>query len=296
LKPAVGGGPIDTSVAIAEAPNGLHVRADGMVFSLDPGTTITASVFASRFGAPYPQARIKVIYDPYQLQAAPFGGAAPPGTPPEAVQFPDVIVADDDGVAALPIFARAPGNPRDFIDGQVYGIRPMLEETTAPGALYPFNMWEFVSVLVFDTFEADEPPTWWGSLQPIFQQYANLYPIMGDVVDLSDYDSVCSMRDMMLLAFELPVTNPNSMPVTRDMSTAKRNAILRWLRDVGPDGKPLLGPVPPPPTARAGLAPQPTALSSSDDGDARPGIDPSQGGKAVALPRRLAFRAGARTR
>jgi hypothetical protein len=300
-KPAPGGGPNDTAVAIAEPPNGLHVRADEFVYYLDPGATATATLWASTFGQPYAQARIRVIHDPYQLQGPPFGGAAPPGIPPEAVQFPAVIVADGNGIAALPIVARAPGNPRDFIDGQVYGVRPMLEETVPPGAEYPFNIWEFVSVLVFDTFVADEPPTWRGSLQPIFQQYANLYPLMDDIVDLADYESVCAMREMMLLAFEQPVDNPNSMPVTRDLSTAKRNAILRWLREVGPDGKPLLGPVPP-----AAAAPPPVspvrafaavgAASVEADGDGGAAADPSKGGKAAALARRLAFTGGPRVR
>jgi hypothetical protein len=283
--------PAGAAVAISEAPNGLHVRADEFVYRLDPGATATVKVYASTYGQPYPQARIKVIHDPYQLQAAPFGNAPPPGVPEGAVDFPAEIVADATGVAWLPIYSRDPGNPRDFIDGQVYGIRPMLAETVAPGAIYPFNMWEFVSVLVYDAFVPDDPPTWWGSLQPIFQQYANLYPIMGDFVDLAAYEDVCRMREMMLLAFEQSTRSPNSMPVTRDLSTAKRAAILKWLRDVGPDGKPLLGPVPSPAAAAApaATAPAPPAAAAPAPDSAPPPVDPSQGGKAVAMARRLAF-------
>jgi hypothetical protein len=293
--------PGGTAPAIAEAPNGLHCRADQFVFYLDPGQTVSAQVYASQFGQPYAKARIEVILDPYQLQGAPFDYAPSPGIPPQAVEFPDTIVADGNGFAALPITGHDPGNPRGYIDGQVYGIRPMLEETVAPGAVYPFNMWEFVSVLVFDAFVPDEPPTWWGSIQPIFQQYANLYPIMGDIVDLADYDSVCQMREMLLLAFELTVSNPNSMPVTRDLSTAKRNAILRWLRDVGPDGRPLLG-IPPKPAPAAGD--MGTAGSTPDPRAAQvalapPGAEPAapdepgpapDGGKAAAVRQRLAFK------
>jgi hypothetical protein len=283
LKPFAGG----TAVAIAEPPGGLHVRADQFVYLLDPGATATVQLYASRFGAPYPQATIKVIHDPYQLQGPPFGGVVAPGVPAGAVDFPDELVADADGMASLPIFSRDPGNPREFLDGQVYGVRPMLAETVAPGAAYPFNVFEFVSVLVFDTFVPDEPPTWWGSLQPIFQQYANLYPVMDDLVDLADYESVCDMREMMLLAFELPVGDPNSMPVTRDLSSAKRAAILRWLRNLGPDGKPLLGPVPPP--AAPATSPLRALAAVAPDGEAAPrGAHPHQGAKAAAMTRRLA--------
>jgi len=234
-----------------------------------------------------------VIHDPYQLQ--PFGNAPPPGEPPEAVEFPATVVANAHRIASLPIFSRDPGNPRGYIDGQVYWIRPMLEETIAPGAGYPFNLWEFVSVLVFDPFVPDEPPTWQGSLHPIFQQYANLYPLMADIVDLADYDSVCEMREMLLLAFEQPISSPNSMPVTRDLSRAKRTAILRWLRTLGPDGKPLRGPLPSPAaTEPAPRARRLAALAETVDGGLA-GVDPGQGGKAAALARRLAFNSDARS-
>jgi hypothetical protein len=178
----------------------------------------------------------------------------------------------------------APGNPRAFIDGQVYGVRPILE-SALPAEGY--NPWDFVSLLVFDEFTPDEPPTWWGtpqgSLQPIFQQYANLYPIMQDFLDLGDYDSVCAHAGLLQLAFSLPLEDPNSMPITRDLSPAKRKAILRWLSEPGPDGKPRKGvepPPPPPPTATL----QPLALPSAPDGK------PLRGGKTIAMSRRLFLR------
>ena len=275
-------------IAVAEPASGLHCRADHFVYRLDAGQTAKVEVWASAFGRPYPNAPITVIQDPAQIQAqaqfATMPGDAPwpaAAEPPEAVGFPHTIVTDARGIASLPIFTRDPGNPRGYIDGQVYGIRPMLEETVAPGAQYPFNVWEFISVHVYDAFVADEPPTWNRSIHPIFQQYANLYPLMGDIVDLGDYDSVCGMREMLLLAFELPITNPNSMPVTRDLSQAKRTAILRWLSTLGPDGKPLRGPLAPPAAAPAPRT-RPAAASETA------AVDPSRGGKAAALARRMA--------
>jgi hypothetical protein len=285
LRPEAGG----RSVAIAEPATGLHCRADEFVYRLDAGETATVEIWASQWGQPYPNARINVIHDPYQLQPAPFGNAPSPGVPQDAVEFPETVVADANGIALLPIFARDPGNPRGFIDGQVYGVRPMLQETTAPGATYPFNVWEFVSVVIFDPFVPDEPPTWRGSLHPIFQQYANLYPLMADIVNLADYDSVCKMREMLLLAFEQPISSPNSMPATRDLSRAKRTAILRWLRTLGTDGNPLRGPLPPP--AVTGPAPRTrrlAAVAEPGDGSAA-AIGARRGGKASALARRLAF-------
>lgn len=282
LKPAPGG----TALAIAEPATGLHCRADQFVYTLDAGQTATVAVWASQFGQPYAGAQISVVADPGQLQ--PYPGAPAPAVPAEAIDFPDTIVADGNGVAALPIFSRDPGNPRGYIDGQIYGVRPVLAETAAPGDAYPFNIWEFVSVLVWDVFEPDEPPTWLGSLQPIFQQYANLYPLMADIVNLADYDSVCDMREMLLMAFEQPIASPNSMPATRDLSMAKRRAILRWLRNLGPDGKPLLGRLvapdtaAPAPAARAALAGPP-----GEGGEPPADAEPPRGGKAEAATRRL---------
>ena len=65
------------------------------------------------------------------------------------------------------------------------------------------------------------------------------------IVDLGSYDSVCANVRTLELAFGLPIDDPNSMPVTRDLSPTRRKAILRWLREPGPDGKPRKGTPPP---------------------------------------------------
>lgn len=273
-----------TQVAIAESPGGVYVRADEFVFRLDAGEEATARLYATRLGKPYGGARVITIFDPSQLQA--FGPAPDVATPPDALDYPVLVVAGDDGVASLPIRATDPGNPRRFLDGQVYGLRPVLEETIySPAGPYPFNQWMFISLLVFDAFTPDEPPTWHGSMRPIFQQYFNLYPVMERILDLSDYESVSQRRDLLLLSFGLGEGDPNAMPVTRDLSEAKRRAILRWLSDVGPDGKPLLGAAPPQPAAA------PRARAATGEEPAAP-ERPERGGKAAAASRRLAVRFG----
>jgi len=79
-------------------------------------------------------------------------------------------------------------------------------------------------------------------IQPIFEQYGNLYPIMSKhLVDLGDYDSVVKHLKILELAFSLPIENPNYMPVTRDLSGHKREMILKWMRSPGEAGLPLKG-------------------------------------------------------
>jgi hypothetical protein len=270
-----------TSVAIAEASNGTYVRADRFVFRLNPGDTARVHLYATQFGQRYEGARILSVFDPSQLQpGSPLGPAPPVGTPTAAVDFPARVIADKDGFAELAIHVGDPGPVRDYIDGQLYGVRPILEENLDYGAGYNFDPWEFVSLLVWSGFAEESPPTWFGSIEPIFLQYANLYPVMKPIVDLKNYESVCANVHILRLAFGLPVEDPNSMPVTRDLSDAKRKAILRWLSEPGPDGKPLKG-TPPGPVAAAAM--RQAAVPEADE-------SPLRGGKAMAASRRLMLR------
>lgn len=242
--------------ALQEDESGTYVRADQFVYRLNPGEKARVKLYATTFGKPYQQARIISILDPSQLEPLAPGlldqHVAPPpvAQPITAINFPSRVVTDEHGVAVLPIEARDPGNPRDYIDGQVYGVRPILEEWLIPGAQHTFNIYHFISLLVWDTFAPTDPPTWWGtnekdSIQSIFQQYANLYPVMKQFLDLSEYDSVCQHRKLLLLAFGLDLGDPNSMPVARDLSTAKRQAIITWLSNLDAEGKPHRGTPPP---------------------------------------------------
>ena len=272
------------TLAIAEPPTGVFVRADQFVFRLNPGDEEPVHIYATQFGQPYPEAAVITIRVPEQLQTFSYLGKPPhPATPADAIFYETRIVTNKHGIAELAVRARDPGKPRDYIDGQVYAICPVLEETiVSPAAPYPFNQWNFISILVWSGFQADEPPTWLGSIQPIFQQYANLYPVMQRFLDLGSYESVCENIRLLTLAFGLDPANPNSMPVTRDLSAAKRDAILRWLTEPGDDGMP-----------RKGAARE--ADGTSRAAPARPELPerrtyriapPSQGGKTSAASRR----------
>jgi hypothetical protein len=196
------------------------------------------------------------------------------------------VVTDKRGRARLRLHAGDPGRPRDYIDGQVYALYPVLESTiVSPGDPYPFNQWNFVSVLVWSGFQPDEPPTWHGAVEPVLRQYANLYPVMRDFLDLGDYEQVCAQAKQLAIPFGRGIDDPGSMPVTRDLSAAKRETLLRWLTRPGADGKPLLG------TPRAPA--DPGTLPAAPAADAQPPggqVSPRQGGKAAAASRRPAAR------
>ncbi|MDQ3742218.1 MAG: hypothetical protein M3389_14870 [Actinomycetota bacterium] len=265
-------------LAIAEPPGGLYCRADGFVFRLDPGESAEVRVVATKYGKPYANAEIVAALDPSQLQQGP--GAPPVAVPEAALTFAKTgVKTAGDGVATLTITASDPGNPRGYIDGQVYGVRPGLAETADPKLAYPFNPWDFVSLLVYDAFDVANP-TWVDDLQPIFQQYADLYPVMARFLDLSSYEEVVAKRRILLYVFALPLGDPNSMPVTRDVSNAKRAAILRWLQQ---DPPPHGGDAPAPSgemrvAAAPGASPVP-----------RPQVEraPSPGGKTTAAANKV---------
>lgn len=255
--------------AAAEDPKGLHVRADQFVFRLDPGETAKATLYATQFGAPLANAEIAVTDDPGGLQ----GGAATA----DAIQFDTQVTADAQGVATLEITAADPGRPRDYIDGQVYAVFPSLPEATT------FNPADFISLLVFSGFPLHGAPTW-QLLQPIFQQYANLYPVMSRFLNLADEQSVRASRDLLLLSFKLGIDDPNTMPVTRDLSAAKRAAIVEWLESL-PAGEPPPVPGEAPSPLPTPAPAEPVARTASAEEASFETLN-LRGGKEAALARR----------
>jgi hypothetical protein len=217
---------------LAEAENGIWVRADDFVFRFNPGDTSRTTFYFTTFGQRSSGQQISLDYDPSQIQgqikAGPIPGPSPVGQPTSALTFPLTLTTGPDGTAELPLQASDPGDPRTYIDGQVYGV------TYGPGATAPpvgavTNASQVLNALVWSGYEIPATPTWTNDVQPIFQQYANLYPVMKQFVDLSDYESVKANAKAILNVFGVPVTDPRYMPVTRDLSLAKREMIIRWL-------------------------------------------------------------------
>jgi hypothetical protein len=285
--------------AITESTTGMFVRADRFVYRASPSDSVTMQVYATCYGAPVAQGTvISFSADNSQLQPGNMVNpldVPPVGTPLAAIGYADppappiVYTANTDanGQASLTLTMQNPGTPRWFsqgadfgIDGQVYGVRPSFQNAADNGVINP---WNFVSILLWSEYQTQTPiPTWYADLQPIFQQYANLYPVMNRFLNLADYNDVVANRRLLQLAFGLDPANPNSMPVTRDLSAAKRQAILTWLAQATP---PLGTPPAPAPKAapKAPAAPQ-VANESEPEVPAKP--TPPRG-KASAIARRL---------
>ena len=201
-----------------EGSDGLYVRADSFVVRMSSGDETKVILHASRFGRAVADSEIEVAVDPNRLN----------GTPANVIAVPEKITTSLDGVAQLTILGRDPKNPRVYIDGQVYGISYRLSASARADVPYQ-NPSNFISVLLWDGYPIPQTPTWWDDIHDILQRYANLYPVMKPIVDLGDYDSLVKNRLKLIRVLELPLENPHYMPVTRDLSPAKRQAILKWL-------------------------------------------------------------------
>ena len=289
--------------AITESNTGQFVRADRFVFRASPGDQLTITAYATCYGVAVPQGTsISFAADSSQLQPGSLSqplDSPPVGTPLTAIGYADPPAAptlynaatDASGKATLTLSMSDPGNVRWFsqgknfgIDGQVYGVRPAFQDASANGVVNP---WNFVSILLWSQFQTRTPiPTWYGDLQPIFQQYANLYPVMNRFLNLGNYADVVANRRLLQLAFGLNPADPNSMPVTRDLSPAKRSAIMTWLAQATP-------PLGTPPTTSAAFvasdSPVATAMPAPASAALPTRLPP--GGKAAAIARRAVARA-----
>ncbi|HEX6100977.1 MAG TPA: Ig-like domain-containing protein [Thermoanaerobaculia bacterium] len=266
---------------IDEWPTGVFVTADTFVYRMSPGDSVNVNFYLTQWGQPVSGATVFFTADPSQLQAQ-AGSPLPQFTAPavavpeDAIQFNGSATTDANGIAVLTVTATDPGTPRNFndgkdygIDGQVYGIRPSVNPQVYGGG--PVDPWNFVSILLWSGFTAADPVTW-NDIAPTMTQYANLYPVMNRFLNLGDYDSVVAHTRLLTLAFSLDIANPNSMPVTRDLSPAKRQAILSFLAN------PQRGEVA---KVRAMAAPEVPAEAVTPPPLAR------KGGKAAAAARRL---------
>jgi hypothetical protein len=80
-------------------------------------------------------------------------------------------------------------------------------------------------------------PTWEANIRPILGRYALLYPGMKGRLDIGDLATVSAYRQLLLARLAAPRTEPEFMPVSRDMSPATVSmmlAFLETLRSSGP--------------------------------------------------------------
>jgi hypothetical protein len=92
---------------------------------------------------------------------------------------------------------------------------------------------DLIWVVIFAKRKIPDEPQWDPDVKPILQQYAYMYPSMRRALDLADQNTMEEHRDLLRLALTRPLTDPDHMPVSRDLSRSERRVLLRWLRQHG---------------------------------------------------------------
>ncbi|MBS7253979.1 hypothetical protein [Flavobacterium branchiicola] len=211
-----------------------YVCADKFVFRLDPEDTCKVDFYATHLGKALPNAVIQMQDDTQKLLFSPPPPVVPEiGTPPIPYftgKKPVEITTDANGQATLEFVAPDPGNPRVYIDGQIYGISYNLSTQTFADC----NQSNFISLLIYSGAPATEiVPDWDNFIQPIMQQYANLYPLMSKgIFNLADRSVFENNAQILHLVFSKDPEDPNYMPATRDLSKYKKTVILNYLQDI----------------------------------------------------------------
>jgi hypothetical protein len=218
-----------------------YARADSFVYRLNPGETAALDVYGARLGKAQPGMVINLMQQNNLINLFGQGNGIPAvGVPEAALTLDTRAVTNSAGKATFMIRGGDPGNPRGFVDGQLYALWYWIEGQPVPYFNYPpvalagINPNDFVSILLHDSVPSEKMiAPQWSDLKPIMKQYANLYPIMSKgIFDLSQQSVIDNNAILLRMVFDLPMEDPNSMPATRDLSRDKRNMILRYLDNV----------------------------------------------------------------
>lgn len=212
-----------------EAISGYVIRADNFVQRLDYKQTNKVDIYAYKWGKPLAFQNIAIALDaPTSPRANPISEIPGNNYPADGLSFYSLIQTDIDGRARLDITGNAINNPRKYIDGQIYFLSYQLQNIPSDPVADSFVP-ETISVYLRDYFEVPENPIW-SDIAETMTQYSNLYPIMSRyIVDLSNPVAVKAKKDILIFAFTRDIDDPLHMPVTRDLSEAKRQTILKWL-------------------------------------------------------------------
>lgn len=219
-------------VVAKETTDAVFYRAEHFVRRLDPGQSTEVKVVARQFGRPLSGLELKT-------------GLNPPGGP--GLTIGPVAPTDAKGETVIPLAGSDPGTPRaaNDLDGQIFAVfySDRVTPTGSPdrrgtglGGL------DVIPVHVREPFPVPDRPEFHRDIQPFMAQYAQLYPIMSEhLFDIADYDALVANRTAMLLAFRRDVSDPNYMPVTRDMSQGRIDTLIKWLEnETGDVSEPLV--------------------------------------------------------
>jgi hypothetical protein len=250
----------ETSVLLAENQNGYFIRANRFVYRMNPGIATTqeqpfgsmasVNIHVLQFGQPASSVDITLTmkspqkaidYTVNTLATSGTQGIGCLSMPQSALQISPQTVAttDTNGVAIFELTASDPGNPRGYVDGQVYFLDyGFANETINDNYVAEPN--DLISVHVYQQMvkstgtKPDYIPTWDGDIHDILSQYGKLYPIMSRF-GLQSYESVVKNAGAIRTVLEKPIEDALYMPVIRDLSYDRLQLVLYWMDNNMPE-------------------------------------------------------------
>ncbi len=284
-------------VVMRESIGGLFVRADDFIHRVDGHkdgfVPIDIRLFAARRGQRIADLPIECTARGRESDSGGSDPTAPDpptasipdiGVPVDLVRFQNQLVTNSDGLAETQLHAGNPAGVRDYIDGQIYKV----DYNIRVDGVSDSPLFDHITLHVRDAYEPPESPDWETDIAPILIQFGNLYPIMSKgLFSFSDPDILKQNARLMVFAMSLPIEDPNHMPVTRDLSEGKRQAVLNWLQQFLPEDEAVpqsvaahvsnADNVPPPgiESTRSGLPPADTETLIQNLGDSNDGKIPA---------------------
>lgn len=248
-----------TQTLLEENSQGLSMRANQFIFRMNPGLqttpefplgeTNTVDIYVRKFGRVEGTEQWKIALStmtPAQASSYTLGTLGTSGTnginagnistPEGALVLSSNPLSVTGGKASLTITGKNPGNPRGYVDGQVY----FTQYTFSPSVTdYNPDPNDLLSAQIYQASPITGTPTWVNGIGEILRQYGMLYPIMGRF-QLWTYEGVVENREKIQRVLSLDISLPLHMPVSRDLSTIKCNLIQGWFNAGMPYD--LLGP------------------------------------------------------
>ncbi len=244
-----------TEVFLQEDVDGYYLRADRFVFRMEPGAPSAeqaVEIYVTQFGQPKKDEVVEVhLMTPDEAVAytnATPGTGGSPGVnnlsiPQTAITIENPeATTDENGKATITVKASDPGNPRDYIDGQIYFLTYKLKSadkgySQSPDDIITIQVYQQhpLSLLIPENNPTSKLITWNNGVRDILAQYDKLYPVMS-FLDLGNYEVVTEPKNLQKIktVFETTLENPIHMPVTRDLSESRRAVILSWIENGAP--------------------------------------------------------------
>ncbi|WP_445989870.1 hypothetical protein ACSVCE_00325 [Chromobacterium haemolyticum] len=239
------------TVCVREVLLGNEVRAEDFAIRLDPNhpdkNHLHTHIYAACYGQPLAGAELAFWAGAPMLDYGNTPADATMGTTPRALLpvnnvpnaairiSPAAPITDQAGRAAITLHGpESFGTPREYMDGQLFTLSYNLAGSDPALQQHYDNL----AVVVFSSFpqpgqdiDLDNPR--WEDVQPILQQYANLYPVMSQgLFDFSKQAVADASAFIMRFVFDKPIEDPDQMPVTRDLSASKRRMLINYFQNV----------------------------------------------------------------